>query len=53
MNGAFVPFVPEPVHHAKPSPEVAAKLAELRAQALARAKDQQRKAPHVFRPVVG
>lgn len=50
MNGAFVPFKPEPVHHTRPSPEVAAKLAQLRAEALARSVALQRQAPHVFKP---
>lgn len=44
-------FVPEPVSHAKPSPEAVAKMAQLRAEALARAQALHRKAPHVFRPV--
>ena len=44
-------FVPEPVSHAKPSPDVVSKLALLRAEALARAQVLHRKAPHVFRPV--
>ena len=48
MNGAFVLFKPEPVSHAKPSPEILAKLAQLQAEALARAKELHRKAPHVF-----
>lgn len=52
MNGAFELFKPEPVHHSKPSPEDAAKLAQLRAEALARAQAQYRQAPHVFKPVV-
>ena len=51
MNGAFVPFKPEPVSHAKPSPEVAAKMVALRAEFLARAQELHRKAPHVFKPV--
>lgn len=51
MNGAFVHFKPEPVNHAKPSPEVVAKLAALRAEFVARAQAQQRQAPHVFKPV--
>jgi hypothetical protein len=50
MNGAFVIFKPEPVSHAKPSPEIVAKLANLRAEALARSKALIRKAPHVFKP---
>lgn len=51
MNGAFVPFKPEPVSHSRPSPEIAAKLAQLRAEALARSVALQRQAPHVFKPV--
>lgn len=51
MNGAFELFKPEPVHHTRPTPENAAKLAQLRAEALARAQAQQRQAPHVFKPV--
>lgn len=51
MNGAFVPFKPGPVHHSKPSPEIAAKLAQLRAEALARAQAQQRQHPSVFKPL--
>lgn len=51
MNGAFVLFKPEPVSRAKPSPEVVAKLAQLRAEALARSQAQQRQAPQVFKPV--
>ena len=50
MNGAFVLFKPEPVSHAKPSPEIVAKLAKLRAEALARSQALMRKAPHVFKP---
>ncbi len=51
MNGAFVPFKPEPVHHSQPSPEDAAKLAALRAEFLARALEQQRRYPQVFKPL--
>lgn len=51
MNGAFELFKPEPVHHSKPSPEDAAKLAQLRAEALARAQAQQRMHPSVFKPL--
>lgn len=50
MNGAFVPFKPEPVSHSKPSTETVAKMAALRAEFLARSQAQQRQAPHVFKP---
>ena len=49
MNGAFVVYRPEPVSNAKPSPEIAAKLAQLRAEFLVISVARQRQAPHVFR----
>jgi hypothetical protein len=50
MNGAFDLFKPAPVCHSRPSPEIAAKLAQLRAEALARSSAQIARAPDTFRP---
>lgn len=50
MNGQHIKFVPEQIKAVKPSPEIVAKLAQLRAEALARSQALMRKAPHVFKP---
>ncbi len=50
MNGAFDLFKPEPLRACPPPPEIAAKLAQLRAEALERARAQIARAPDTFRP---
>lgn len=51
MNGAFDLFKPEPVRACPPSPDVRAKLAQLRSEALERARALVARAPDTFRPV--
>lgn len=49
MNGAHVLFKPERVACTKPTHEIAARLAQLRQEAMQRAIELRRAAPDLFR----